>query len=307
MNENGDDPNEPAMTPGHGGRQGPAVLWDAGLADHLDQVRHDGDRPLDELVDPLLTSLRSHGFALLRSLDHGRPGSVTERLQGLGERLGRIVPQSPRGEMIEDVRDVSDIEEQDDRGYRSGGELSPHSDPPTLIILRCVTAARSGGESHLVNVGTIRARIAIDDPATLDTLYQPFPMWRVEGQGGRPAGADERSIPVLAERDGITSCVLYRPFIERGAAALNAPLTTAQIRALDAFDRHSHDPALALRFTLSAGETLILHNRAVLHARTDFDDHPELARRRHLLRLWIDAPDALPADPAHELGDIFAA
>jgi hypothetical protein len=290
-----------------GGREGPAVLWDAGLADHLDEVRHDGDRPLDALVEPTLASLRSHGFALLGSLDRGRPGSVAERLQGLGERLGRIVPQSPRGEMIEDVRDVSDIEERDDRGYRSGGELSPHSDPPTLIILHCVTAARSGGESHLVNVGAIRARIATEDPAALDTLYQPFPMWRVEGQGGRPAGPDDRSIPVLAERGGITSCVLYRPYIELGADALDTPLTSDQVSALDAFDRHSHDPTLALRFTLSPGETLVLHNRAVLHARTDFDDHPELARRRHLLRLWIDAPDALPADPAHELGDIFAA
>jgi hypothetical protein len=288
-------------------RRGRAVLWDAGLADDLDEVRHDGDRPLDELVEPTFASLRSHGFALLHSLDRGHPDTITGRLRGLGSRLGRIVPQSPRGEMIEDVRDVSDIEDRDDRGYRSGGELSPHSDPPTLIILHCVNAARSGGESHLVNVGTIRARIATDDPAALDTLYQPFPMWRVEGQGGRPAGPDERSIPVLAERDGVTSCVLYRPFIELGADALDTPLTAAQVRALDAFDRHSHDPALALRFTLSAGETLILHNRAVLHARTDYDDHPEFARRRHLLRLWIDAPDALPADPAHELGDIFAA
>lgn len=301
-----DQPERP-VTPEHGEPRSQTVSWDAGLVDDLGRVRLDGDRPLDELVEPTLASLRSHGFALLTSLDRGRPESITERLQGLGERLGRIVPQSPRGEMIEDVRDVSDIEEEDDRGYRSGGELSPHSDPPTVNILHCVTAARSGGESHLVNVGAIRARIESDDPAALDTMYEPFPMWRVEGQGGRPAGPDDRPIPVLAERDGITSCVLYRPFIERGAAALNIPLTTAQIRALDAFDRHSHDPTLALRFTLSAGETLILHNRAVLHARTDYDDHPELARRRHLLRLWIDAPDALPADPVHELGDIFAA
>ena len=66
------------------------------------------------------------------------------------------------------------------------------------------------------------------------------------------------------------------------------------------------DPALALLFRLHPGDTLVLHNRAVLHARTDYVDWPELPRRRHLKRLWIDAPDLLPVDSVHELGDIFA-
>ena len=123
--------------------------------------------------------------------------------------------------------------------------------------------------------------------------------------GGRSAGPGE-SIPLLAERNGVVSCVLYRPYIEQAAEALGTLLTDDQTAALDAFDRHSNDPSLALRFTLPPGETLVLHNRAVLHARTDYEDWPELERRRHLKRLWIDAPGALPSDPVHELGDIFA-
>jgi Taurine catabolism dioxygenase TauD, TfdA family len=56
-----------------------------------------------------------------------------------------------------------------------------------------------------------------------------------------------------------------------------------------------------------SGENLVLHNRTVLHARTDYVDWPEMHRRRHLLRVWIDAPNALPVHPSHELGDFFAA
>ena len=284
-----------------------AVAWDASLTASIDDRRIDASGPIDGLAGPVERALRAYGFALLHSLAAHGPALVEARLEQLGRQLGRIVPQSPRGELVEDVRDVSDLAaEKDDRGYRSGGELSPHSDPPTLIVLHCVVAARSGGESHLVNVASIGNRLAADDPASLAVLHGPFPAWRVEGEAGRSAGPYEHPVPVLAERDGVTSCVLYRPFTEKAALALGRPLTAEQVRALDAFDRHSHDPALSLRFRLAPGDTLVLHNRAVLHARTDYEDWPELERRRHLKRLWIDAPDLLPVAPAHELGDIFA-
>jgi hypothetical protein len=29
-----------------------------------------------------------------------------------------------------------------------------------------------------------------------------------------------------------------------------------------------------------------------MHARTDYDDHPEPERKRHLLRLWISLPSS---------------
>jgi hypothetical protein len=282
------------------------IGWDASLLATLDQLRIDASGAMDGLVDLIEPVLRSYGFVLLHALSSGSDTTLDSRLHELGTRLGTIVAQSPRGERIEDVRDMSDIEEFDDRGYRSGGEMSPHSDPPTLIVLHCVVAARSGGESRLVNVATICKRIAAHDLELLAALHEPFPAWRIEGEAGQSAGPHTTPIPVLSERDGVVSCVLYRPFTERAAQALHIDLTTKEVAALDAFDRFSHDPALSLRFVLQPGETLILSNRAVLHARTDYQDWPELHRRRHLKRLWIDAPELLPVHPAHELGDIFA-
>jgi hypothetical protein len=43
-----------------------------------------------------------------------------------------------------------------------------------------------------------------------------------------------------------------------------------------------------------------------MHARGAYEDWPDAARRRHLLRLWIDAPGIRPSASEHELGDFFA-
>jgi hypothetical protein len=37
-----------------------------------------------------------------------------------------------------------------------------------------------------------------------------------------------------------------------------------------------------------------LHNHQILHDRTAYDDWPEPERKRHLLRLWLCAPDGRP-------------
>ena len=48
---------------------------------------------------------------------------------------------------------------------------------------------------------------------------------------------------------------------------------------------------------LLPGEVQFLNNRAVLHARTDYEDHPQFERRRFMMRLWLMVPD-WPAAPA---------
>jgi hypothetical protein len=284
--------------------------WDARLATRLDDLRIG---VISGAVDPAITriteSLRRYGFALLSGLGGRHEGDATAyELIDLATRLGTVVAQSPRGEQVEDVRDFSDVEAQDERGYRSRGELSPHSDPPTLIVLHCLQPAKSGGESYIVNVRSIHERMAAVSPALLAELYQGFPHWRVAGQYGNPEpGPARHRRPIFAMHDGLVSCVYYRPFIEMSAGALGEPLTAAQVAAMDLFDKCASAPELALRFPLQPGQTLLLHNRTVLHARTDYQDWPQPEQRRHLLRVWIDAPEMLPVASVHELGDLFAA
>ena len=281
-------------------------MWDGSLIHRLDEIRIDASRPLATTVNEVVLQLRRFGFALLRGLARDN-ADAPQKLCSLGGALGRIVAQSPRGELLEDVRDFSDVEARDDRGYRSRGELAPHSDPSTVIGLHCLQPAKSGGETSIVNVDAIYARLQADSPDLAACLFSDFPVWEVAGQHGiaeaRPAASGR---PVLAMRDGVLSCVIYRPFIERAAAAAGAPLDARQVAALDAFERASKAPDLTLRFHLRRGDTMLLNNRAVLHARTDYEDWPEPDRRRHLLRVWVDAPRILPVAQTHALGDLFA-
>jgi hypothetical protein len=64
----------------------------------------------------------------------------------------------------------------------------------------------------------------------------------------------------------------------------------AKLRVLDRFEEISKRPELMLEFTLQPGEMYFLNNYTTLHARTAFEDFEEEDRRRHLLRLWLDAP-----------------
>jgi hypothetical protein len=270
------------------------------------------ERPLSaEIASVVIDQVRADGLALVKStpcdLNAAAIQERSDELRAFGSALGTPLVQSPRREFVEDVKDYSDVDPtKDDRGYRSGGELTPHSDPPTLIVLHCVQNARAGGESSLVKVSAIVDRMYTIDPTLVDELFQPLPDWLVAGQYGVPEARVGEPRVVLAKRNNILSCVLYRPFIERGAEALGTPLTAKQRAALDLFQELSMADYLTIRFTLQPGETLVLHNRSVLHARTNYVDWPELERRRHLLRMWIDAPTAFPVHPDHELGDFFA-
>lgn len=41
---------------------------------------------------------------------------------------------------------------------------------------------------------------------------------------------------------------------------------------------------------LEPGDLQLLNNRLILHGRTDYEDYPELQRRRLMLRLWLQEP-----------------
>jgi hypothetical protein len=68
-------------------------------------------------------------------------------------------------------------------------------------------------------------------------------------------------------------------------------LSDEQVAALDLFDGLAQDPEFRLDMTFEPGDVQFLHNHQILHARADFEDWPEVERRRHLLRLWLCPPE----------------
>jgi len=57
--------------------------------------------------------------------------------------------------------------------------------------------------------------------------------------------------------------------------------------ALDMLAELAGDPELRLDMNFMPGDTQFLHNHTILHARSAYEDWPEVERKQHLLRLWL--------------------
>ena len=98
-------------------------------------------------------------------------------------------------------------------------------------------------------------------------------------------------IPVFTLHADHLNVMYQRQYIDsaqRFADALR--LTPDHVAALDLFDELANDPALNVSMRLRPGDMQFVHNHALLHDRTGFEDWPEPERRRHLLRLWLSVP-----------------
>jgi hypothetical protein len=78
-------------------------------------------------------------------------------------------------------------------------------------------------------------------------------------------------------------------------------LDSLEVEAYDTWQRLAQSEEFFLDMNFEEGDIQFLNNRSVMHSRTDYEDHPEVSRRRHLLRLWLRVPEW----PARETNQIF--
>jgi hypothetical protein len=58
-------------------------------------------------------------------------------------------------------------------------------------------------------------------------------------------------------------------------------------------------PELYLDMNIGEGDIQFLNNRTILHGRTGYDDWPDMDRRRHMMRLWLEVT-SWPPLPANQ-------
>lgn len=262
------------------------------------------DFPFEALAPRLQDALRElatgRGFVLLRGFPFGTWTKDRARLAawGLGTWIGNHVSQTVHGTRLVDVTDVTG-KEPSPRQYRTSQELRLHMDPASdLIGLACVQDARSGGESVLTSAVAVHNALLASRPDLLQLLYDGF-HWHRFGEGRPQDGPYTRErVPVFAQEQGRLSCRYVRSPIAAGHKDAGVPLTEAQIEALDAFDRFASSPELRVAFRMQPGDLLLVNNLAVLHARTQFEDHPQPDRRRHMVRLWLEGLPGFRPVPA---------
>ena len=255
--------------------------------------------------------------AMLDELEHGRGfflmrGFPIERFSeaeaeiifwGLGIHLGLPLSQNADGHLLGHVRNLGlDINKTNVRAYQTTAELIFHNDQSDLILLLCLKQSKSGGLSRLVSVTAIQNEIQRRRPDLLEELYRPYCIDR-RGERGREDEGDlpYYAIPVLSYHKGLVSARYIRGYIESAQRFAEVPrLTPKQIESLDLFDAVANSPGMALSFQMEPGDFQIANNYCVLHSRTNFEDYPEIERRRHLLRLWIAPPNSRELPPCFE-------
>jgi hypothetical protein len=258
------------------------------LADFSDE-----DFPLPTL-GPVLHSLVSElmegrGFALLQ----GAPVTDLSERQceilalGIGRHVGRTVPQK-EGRHAQHVRDLGvDPSGSTSRSYQHSGQLGYHADPNDVVALLCLQPARSGGLSRIVSSVAVHNEIVATRPDLAEVLYQPW--WRDLRCGDGPDSFHQS--PVYAADAAGRLTTDYGPDYMRSALRGShvPPFSPMQLEAMELLDRLNSSPRFMLAMDLRAGDMQFLNNHVTLHSRTEYLDHPEPARRRDLIRVWLNA------------------
>ncbi|HVC61445.1 MAG TPA: TauD/TfdA family dioxygenase [Acetobacteraceae bacterium] len=274
------------------------------------------DFPLPTL-GPVLDRLRGEvldgrGFVLLRGLPvEDRPiAESATAYWGIGTYFGSARSQNAKGHVLGHVRDMG-LSSTDPRVriYQTTERQNFHTDSCDIVALLCLKTAQHGGLSSLTSSMTIYNAMAARRPDLLRRLFIPF---ATDRRGEVPEGKlPWFDIPVFNDHAGHLSAI-YAPHYVRSSQRFPEArrLTAEDFAALEMFDRLAEDPELRLDMEFLPGDMQFVHNHTTLHDRTAFEDWPEDAKKRHLLRLWLAAPGARPLPPAYaerygsvEIGD----
>jgi hypothetical protein len=252
-------------------------------------------------VGPLLRELletceAGRGFLLLRNLpvETLSEDAVRTMYWGLGLHLGVAAPQSEAAELIGDVRDIGHDSAVTGRGYRSKDAIEFHVDQADLVLLLSRRAAKAGGKSRLSSALTVHNEIFRRRPDLLEVLYQPLPFKKIAYDPAVEA-RPWFPLPIFSWRDGNLASRFSRLHIRSSAQLEGAPrLTPIQHEAIDFVEAVAGDPSVYLDMTFEPGDLQFVINRLIYHSRTDFEDHPEPDRKRHVLRMWLATPASRP-------------
>ena len=262
-----------------------------------------GDFPLprmEGLVAAMLGELEGgRGFVLLRGLPVARWSEAESRiaLWGLGTHLGRPVGQDLAGSLLHDVRDTGRPFGSDAsiRYFQTSHAIRLHTDGGDIFVLACLRQGARGGKTLVVSAVEVFNEVVRRRPDLAAVLQQDF--W-MDARGQRPDGARCQVLPVYTWHAGRLSVLLKAEYIYSAQRFEEVPrLTAAQTEALELFRRVTEEPGMALALDLRPGDVLLASNHTVVHGRTEFEDPPDPARRRHLLRLWLTIPNGRPLPP----------
>jgi hypothetical protein len=229
------------------------------------------------------------GFQVVSGLPVGRWSQEdAERVFWcLGLHMGRPGAQNPQGDLLGHVLDTGeDASDPLIRLYRTSADIAYHCDAADVVGLLCLCAAPRGGASRIVSSVAVHDELARRRPDLLPRLYEPFALdVRNEDASGRL-----RHVPVPPCRyaEGHLRTFYHSDYFRSAQRHEDvSPFTSQEQELLDLFEAIASSSEFFLEMDLAPGDIQWLSNHTILHARTAYEDAPEPAARRHLLRLWL--------------------
>ncbi len=211
---------------------------------------------------------------------------------GLGAHLGQRISQNRAGHILGHVKDLGgDYANPNTRGYMTRAEMRFHSDSCDYVGLLCLQTARSGGESLVTSSVTVYNRMLERRPDLVKVLTEDFYRSRM-GEVG-PGQEAWYKMPIFGFADGEFYSVGGGIRLEHAQTLPGVPpLSAAQKEALELYRTTIAECAAAIPFR--AGDVQFLNNYVTMHTRRAYEDWPQPARKRHLLRLWLSDPASHP-------------
>lgn len=274
--------------------------------DVLDITRDDfvlstlGDR-LDEVADDVING---RGIGLIRGVPVERYSRMQAAIAfwGIGLFLGYPVSQNSKGHLLGHVADLGGtLKNPKHRGYQTHDMLPFHSDACDVVVLMCLHPAKSGGSSRFTSTLNVYNEMLKRRPDLVAELAAPIYRDRREEV---PEGKDPWwQLPIFNFYEDYLTVSAGGTYIRSAQRFEQLPRHTKELKeALDLFARLNNELSYDMEFL--RGDVQILHNHVTCHSRTEFEDYPELERRRNLLRLWLGTPGGRPLPPAYN--DRFA-
>jgi hypothetical protein len=243
---------------------------------------------------------RGRGFQVVRGvpLDDWTLDEAHAFFWALGLHLGITGAQDNSGELLANVRDTG-ADPKTERQYKTKAFIDFHCDAADVVGLLAIRTAESGGTSRLVSSVSVFNELATtaEGAQHLRRLFAPIAL-DTRGSGG----TNFVHIPPLRFDGEHVRTFYHAEYFRSAYRHPKAGTIPDDVRAaLDAYDAVTMKNELVLDMELLRGDVQLVSNHFILHSRSAYDDHPELDRRRHLLRLWLSLDGQAAFRPLKEL------
>tara|TARA_Y100001934_G_scaffold50246_1_gene61325 strand:- start:310 stop:1347 length:1038 start_codon:yes stop_codon:yes gene_type:complete len=241
------------------------------------------------------------GFALFRGIPVDDYDLDTLRIiyWGIGAYFGNPISQNSKGQILADVIDLgNDYNAINSRGYKTSAALLPHVDSSDMVALFCINTARTGGESMLSSSMSVYNEILTQDSDLLPTLYRGFKRdLRGEGVTAKLDELTDSEIPIFSYFGGKLSCDFNDRIIRSAHVKMEKPLTETEEAALQKVMSVAQRPDIQFRMYLQKGDIQLVNNFTILHSRAGYTDYDDPAKKRRLMRFWVNSCEGRPLEP----------